>query len=153
IDAGVTIAPEHEGANVAVLGIVEAHQLDRRLLELVARIAQVHAVDLAGIDQPLCMLLQAEDRRTVLRLITAHAFEQARRITEHMRGDVNRGIFPGYEFAVVPDFFVIIDRHSFLLTLLGETPVRLPAKRISRPMLASPAYCECVPGQEVTLQL
>ena len=67
-----------------MFGVIGTDQLDRRLLQLLVRIGQFHAVDLAGIYQPLEMLFQPENRRTVLGLITTHAFKQARRITQHM---------------------------------------------------------------------
>ena len=49
------------------------------------------------------MIAVAEDRRAVLGLVAADPLEDAGAVVQPMRQDVDLGVLPGDELAVVPD--------------------------------------------------
>ena len=112
IHAHLAVSAQDQGANVAVLRLVDAHQLDLGLLELLAGIVELDAVDLARIHQPVNVLLEAEDRRPLRGLIATDALEQAGGVAHGVRGHVDGRALPRYELSVAPDFLIVADRHD-----------------------------------------
>ena len=107
IDTHFTFAAKRHRAEVAVLDVVDAHQFHHRLRQLLARVGQLHAIDLGGVHQAVGVLLQPEDRRAVRRVVAPNAFKQGGGIVKRVRRNVDRGLRPGNEFAVVPNMFVV----------------------------------------------
>src|SRR5690606_2179709 len=62
------------------------------------------------------MLAQAEDRRAVVRLVRAHAFEHRQAVVQGVSQDVGGRIPPRNEFSVVPDETVTVG-HGHLRVL------------------------------------
>jgi hypothetical protein len=67
------------------------------------------------------MLREAEDGRTLGLPVTANSFKDAGAVVNYMAHDVNVGLLPGNEIAVVPYFGGGLDRHGvgMLLEILG----------------------------------
>ena len=67
---------EYQRAQVAMLHVVHAHQIDHRLRQLLLTIGQGHSIDLAGIHQAGGVFLKAEDPWTARCVVATNALEQ-----------------------------------------------------------------------------
>jgi hypothetical protein len=61
-----------------------------------------------GAEQPVGVLLQAENRRALFGLVGAHALEDAHAVVQGVGEDVGGGVAPGNDLAVVPDDAVAV---------------------------------------------
>jgi hypothetical protein len=107
-DAELLVADPDQRAQVAAFELVDAHHLALCFHHLRRRERDLHAQDLGAVEEPLGVLLQAEDRRAGGGVVGAHAFEGAaavvQRVAEHMDG----GVAPFDELAVHPDLAVAV---------------------------------------------
>ena len=58
------------------------------------------------------MFLGAKNRGTARQGVAAHSLEYRRPVVHHVRHHVNVGLIPGNEFAVMPDFLGLLNRHD-----------------------------------------
>ena len=58
------------------------------------------------------MLRQAKDGRALRLGVTANSFKDAGAVMDDMTHHVDGGLFPGNEFAVMPDFGGCMNRHE-----------------------------------------
>jgi hypothetical protein len=65
-----------------MLGLIQANELNHGLLELVAGVAKLEPVNLAGIYQSVGMLFKPEDRGAPRCVVTADPLEKARPIAD-----------------------------------------------------------------------
>src|SRR5262249_30371829 len=80
--------------------------------KLVNGAGKLHAVDFGGVDEPLHMFAEAEDRWALRSLVAADAFEDGGAVADDVRKDVELGIVPVDPFPVVPDLLGGLNRHS-----------------------------------------
>ena len=104
IDPHRSVAPEHEGADVAGLELVHLHHLHDGLGELLLGEGDLHAVDLGRIEQPVDVGVQPEDGGALPGVVGAQALEHAGSVMHHVGQDVDVGLLPIHHFAVEPDF-------------------------------------------------
>ena len=126
VDAHFAVTPKRKGPDVAMPRLVQADEFDHGLLEVLARVLELHAVYLAGINQPFGVVFEAENGRALRRLVATDSLKQAGGVTDHVGSDMDRRLLPGNEFSVVPDFLVVCDRHS----PCSQCP--LPTARLTR---------------------
>src|SRR5262249_582208 len=111
IHPDLAVAAEDQGAQVAGNGVVHAAQLDHAVDDVITSEVGVHPIDLGGIDEPLRVLLRAEDAGTLPCLVATHALENHGTVIHDGRHDVDLGVVPGNELAVMPDLFGRNQRH------------------------------------------
>ncbi len=87
---------------------VLAHHGALGLVHLVLREGDLHAQDLGAVEEPLGVLLQAEDRRALGRLVGPHALERAAAIVQRVGEHVDLGVAPIHHLAVHPDLAVTV---------------------------------------------
>src|SRR5580658_3219848 len=103
IYADVAIGADGDGPDVAGVHVVDANQFLHGLGELIARVAEIHAVDFGGIRQAPHVVAKAEDGGAGGCVVATYAFENAGSVTHHVGEDMYGGLFPGNETSVVPD--------------------------------------------------
>ena len=94
---------ENQRTEIALVQLVGRHRVRHGLNEIVDRVLERHAVDLAGVEQSPHVLAGAEDRAAGRRFVAAHPLEgggaELHRVREHVHG----GVLPRDELAVAPD--------------------------------------------------
>jgi hypothetical protein len=81
----------------------------------------VHAINLGGIQKPLHVLFQAEDRRPTLRVVASDTFEDARTVVENMRHHMHARVVPLNELAIMPnDIANAWSAHVFSLAIFWK---------------------------------
>jgi hypothetical protein len=75
----------------------------RDLSELLLRVGQLHVVELRRVLEAVQVVLVAEDRRALRRLVGADALEDARSVVKGVREYVYLRVLPGDELSVQPD--------------------------------------------------
>lgn len=86
-------------------------------------VGDFHPVDLAGVEEPVHVLLEPEHRGALIRLIAAHAFEETRTVVHHVGKHVELRVFPGYQFPIEPDVFGLRQGgHQGLLSAVRSAP-------------------------------
>ena len=103
IHADIAIGADGDGADIAGFHVVDADQFLHGFGQFVARVAQIHAVDLGGIGQAADVVAQAEDGGSGGRGVAAYAFEDAGSVAHDVGEDVDGGLFPRDKASVVPD--------------------------------------------------
>ena len=106
-------AAEHDRAQVGALG--QPVGADREVAGLQQGRAvegRCHAVDARRLEQPIDVVVQAEDRRALRRGVGADALEHGRAVVQRVAGDVGGGRMPRHEPAVVPDPRGGLHRHD-----------------------------------------
>ena len=103
VEAHLAVAAEDDRADVALAQLVGGDQLVRGRAQLLERVRDRHVVELGRLEQPLQMIVVAEDRRSRRRLVGALALEHAGAVVQAVRQYVDLGVLPGNEFSVVPD--------------------------------------------------
>lgn len=104
---------EHHRADIGAFQVVLAHGGAGRLVDLVAAVRDLHVHDVRGVEQPVGMRLQAEDRRALRGVVGAHALEHAHSIVQGMGQHVRGRVAPLHQFTVIPDHAITIGhRHS-----------------------------------------
>src|SRR5580693_4696227 len=111
INSRFAIAAENYRADVARADFIYASQFQIGVAEIVEGVANLHAVDVGGIQEALHVLFEAENAGTLLRFVAADAFEDGGAVADHVRENVNFGVVPVDELAVVPDLFSLGDGH------------------------------------------
>ncbi len=71
--------------------------------DLLGRVGQLEVVELSRLGEPLEVVGVPEDRRAALGLVAAHALEDAGAVVQGVAEDVDFGVLPGHELAVMPD--------------------------------------------------
>src|ERR1017187_3343364 len=106
VDPDFPVTAQRDGAQIARVHLVQAHQFLHRFGQFGRREADVlHAVNPGGIQHAPDVLVQTEDGRSSGRGIAPDTFEYRGAVVHHVREDVNRGFFPGDEAPVVPNLF------------------------------------------------
>jgi len=82
--------------------------------ELGGRVRHFHPVDLAGVVEPLDVLVEAKSRRAALRLVEAGALEHPGPVVKDVRERVNLRVCEVHEPAVHPDFLDVLVGHATL---------------------------------------
>jgi hypothetical protein len=108
----LAVTAQNNRTHVARPRSVRANGFAHGFNEFVARVIDIDAVNLRGIEQALNVLVGAEDRGFALRRVAADALEYRGAVVDHVRHHVNRGVIPGNELAVVPDKFGLLDSHA-----------------------------------------
>ena len=122
VDAERAVAAVDERPDVARLEIVRAHDLERRLLQLVDRVRNHHPVDLRGPEQAVEVIVEAEDRGPARRVVAAFPLEDAGSVVESVGEDVNLRVHEVDQLPVHPDFLDVFEAHRALR--LGGNPNR-----------------------------
>src|SRR5881396_2510421 len=78
--------------------------------------------------QPVHMLVEAEDSRALLTLVTPDAFEGGQAVVEAVREDVDLSVLPGHELPVQPDLFGFL-QHERMIAAGQDLVKRLSATR------------------------
>ena len=107
-DAHLFRAVEGDRAQVAGLELVRAHDLLLRLHEFILGVGDVHHVDLAGVDQALGVLGEAEDRGAADGVVGTNALEDGEAVVQRVGEDVGGRLAPRNELAVLPDEAVAV---------------------------------------------
>jgi len=119
-DAELFVANPGQGAQVAGLQLVVAHDGALRFVDLLLREGDGHAQDFGAVEQALGVLLQAEDGGAFVGFVGAHAFEGAAAVVQRVAEHVDFGVAPVHHLAVHPDFAVAVGHggdhccHEFL---------------------------------------
>jgi hypothetical protein len=117
-DAQLLGADPHQRAQVAALQVVLAHHGLLSLADVLEAVGQLHAQDLAAVEQPLGVFAQAEDRRAVHRVVGAHALESAAAVVKRVRQHVDLGVAPIHHLTIHPDLAVsVVHTHGTSLGL------------------------------------
>jgi hypothetical protein len=87
-----------------------------RAHDLIARVRDLHHVNVRRVEEPLGVLLQSEDSSALSRFVRAHAFENGKAVVQRMGEHMGVRVAPRHELAVVPDVPVAIRHRHF------ETP-------------------------------
>jgi len=103
VQAHRPVAAVDERADVTTLEPVAHDQLVRDLAQLLLREGQVHVVELGRLLEAVEVVVIAEDRRTLRRLIGPDALEDAGPVVQSVREYVHLGVLPGDELSVQPD--------------------------------------------------
>src|SRR5262245_58706644 len=102
-DAHLLCAVVGNGPDIAGAETIRAHDLALRRNEHRRLVRDAHHVDARRVDEARGMVLHAEDRRTVRRVVGAYAFEDREAVVERVGEDMSGGSAPGHHSAVVPD--------------------------------------------------
>ena len=123
---------------------------------MLPRVGDFHHVDMRGIEQPVGVLLEAENRGPDLGLVSPDAFEYGQPVMEGVRQDVRVCIAPGHQFPVVPDLPVTVSHgHAEILQIVfvrccelgyGVLHAGHRAKGYSRFRLYRAAVSHCLSG-------
>jgi len=111
IYAGVAVAAQDDGLDVAGFQFVDGHQLGGDVHKFIQAERQLHAIDFRGVDQTLHVFTQAENGGALLGFVAADAFENRGAIADDVRENVEGGVVPVDVLAVVPDFLGLGDGH------------------------------------------
>src|SRR6185436_10215624 len=103
VHAHLFAGPKHERPDVALAEIVGTDRIRHRLDQLIHGIAERHPIDLARVVEAAHVLTGPEDRAARRRLVTPHAFENARAVVGDMAHHVNGGVLPVHELSIAPD--------------------------------------------------
>jgi len=108
-------AVECDRADVAGFQFVGTDDLQLRRHEGGLVVGHLHLKDVRGIEQPVGVLLQTEDRSAFGGLVGTHAFKHTHAVMQGMGQHVGGGIAPRHKLAVVPDKTVAVGhRHNGL---------------------------------------
>jgi hypothetical protein len=110
--ARLAIAAQNNGTHVTRPHAVVAHGIEQGLHQLVAGKRHVDAIDLGRIEQPLNVLLGAEDGPAAGQRVAAYALKHRRAIVHHVRHHMNGRVIPVNQLAVVPDLVGLLDGHA-----------------------------------------
>src|SRR5208283_5141454 len=108
------VAAQDDWADVARAQLVDPHQLDLRVDQLLERVGNLDAVNPGRIEQPARVFLQPENGRSGNRLVATYAFKNGAAIADDMRQYVDARLVPGDEGSVVPYF--LCGRHVAIMT-------------------------------------
>ena len=93
--------------------------------ELLKREGQLHAVDLGRVEHALHVLGKPEDGRALRLAVAADALKHAGAVVNDVAHDVEGGLLPGNQVAVVPDFCGRLDGHGGVQLLLEHCCTRI----------------------------
>src|SRR5438552_3574584 len=98
---------------IAVLKLVRGDELETRLLDVFVSEGKLHPIDLAGVEEPPGVLLEAKDSGAAMfRDVAADAFEESRSVMQCVREDVHLRIGVVDELPVHPYFFDFFEGHG-----------------------------------------
>ena len=101
--AELAVAVERKRPEVAGRDPVDRDDLARCDAELLDRVREIHVEDPRRVLESHEMLVEAEDRRPLLRVVAADALEYAGAVVEPVRRDVDLRVRPVDELSVHPD--------------------------------------------------
>src|SRR5262249_14382904 len=102
-DADVAIAADHQWTQVAGRHLVDLHDFDQSIGNLVDRVGNLDAVDFGGIVEPANVLPRPEDRRTRGGRVATDTLKYRAAVAGHVRKDVDLRVVPIDEPPIVPD--------------------------------------------------
>ena len=106
-------AVERDRPDVARFELVRAHDFLVRRHDGFPVVGNFHHVDMRGVEEPLGVLLQPEDRGAARRVVGAQTLEYRESVMQGMGQDMGIRVAPGHELAVIPDVPVTIShRHG-----------------------------------------
>jgi len=112
-DAHCFGAVKRDRADVTGFQFVDAHHLAVRFHDGRLIVRHLHLKNVRGIEQPVGVLLQTENRRAFFGFISAQAFKYAHAVMQCVGQHMGGGIAPGDELAVIPDKTVAVGhRHN-----------------------------------------
>src|ERR1700722_41111 len=112
VDAGFSVAAQHDGPNVAGPHAVVADSFEHSLDDFIRGERYVNAVNLGGIDKALHVFAGAEDCRAGGQLVATNAFEDRRAVVNDVRHHVDGRVVPIDELAVMPNLVGLLDCHA-----------------------------------------
>ena len=112
VDAGFAVSAENDGADVAGPHAVVLDQVDQAAEEFVAGEVHVDAIDARGVEQALHVFRRAKNGRTGGQRVATNSFKHRRAVVHHVRHDVEGGVVPGNELAVMPDLVGLLNGHA-----------------------------------------
>ncbi len=121
-NASLAVSAQNDGADVARPHAIALHQFDHGPHDLIAGEGDVNAVNASRVDEALHVLGSTENGGAGGQRVTANAFKHRRAVVHNVRHHVQGSVVPGDEFAVVPDFFRLLNRHadSFGIEIRGS---------------------------------
>src|SRR4051794_15269694 len=125
-------AAEDDRADVALL---QPRALDRLVgggADLLARVGDVHEVHPGRAEQPLDVVLVAEDRGPARGLVGADALEDARPVVQRVGEYVHLGVLVGNVLAVHPDDARLVHEISLRTASVASAVVALPPRSAVR---------------------
>jgi hypothetical protein len=96
-------AAKNKGPDITMLQFVGSNGLQNGFLKVLGGEGNLSAIDLAGIEKPLDVLLETEHLRASRGLIAADTLEPGRAVMKSMRADVNVRLIPIDKLTVVPN--------------------------------------------------
>ncbi len=103
VHADLAVTAQHDRPDVARRHAIRLNRVHHAGAKLLERERNLHAVDLGRVQQPLHVLRQAEDRRSMRLPVAANPLKYARAVVHHVAHHVDRCLLPGNQVAVVPD--------------------------------------------------
>jgi hypothetical protein len=79
-----------------------------RLIDLILGKGNVHAQNLGTVEQPLCVLLQAKNGRSLVGLVGPHTLKGTTPIMKRVREHMDLGVTPFDQTPIHPNFSVAI---------------------------------------------
>ena len=113
VHSGFAVAAQHNGTDVAGPHAVVLDQVGHAGDQLFDGEVHVNAINLGRIQQPLHVFFGAKDGGAAGQGVATDALEHGRAVVNHVRHHVNLGAVPGNEFAVMPDFLGLLNRHEY----------------------------------------
>ncbi len=115
---------EGHGPQVAVGKLVLAHDQLVGLIDGFPVEGHGHTHDLGGIEQPVRMLLQAENTGAAgIRVIGSDTFKNAHAIVQRMGEHMDLGFAPGHQLTIKPNKAVAVGKgHALFSSLNSQSP-------------------------------
>jgi len=113
VDAHRALAHVDHGAQVPLDHAVGAQGLGAHAHDLLARELRLEQAHLAGVEQAVDVLAQAEHVRVAVGpLVGADAFEGGQSVVQRVGEDVDLGVVPVDELSVEPDLLDLVDHEG-----------------------------------------
>ena len=138
-DSELAVAVEGDRPDVRRGQAVDAHEIVRRLAQLLDRVGDVHVQQAGGVVETLHVVREPEDGRALRGLVAPYALEHARAVVKPVDTDVHLGVGPVDELAVHPD----------LRGLLHHAPPCSGRSSLSRKSISTTLYDSCAMSTSV----
>src|SRR5262249_9427702 len=111
-NAQLAVAAKCDRPDVRALQAVLAHDLAARRCDRLARVRDLHPVDLRGVKQAANVVGQPEADAAVRRLTPPYAWNCGRAVMQRVTQHVHGRLFPRHQAALVPDELRRLQRHA-----------------------------------------
>src|SRR5688572_6575612 len=123
VHAHLLTGADHERPDIAFLQVVADNGVDHALHELIDRVAQLDAVDLARVVETTHVLARAKDRAAGRGFVAPYSLENAGPVMHHVAHDVDRRVFPVHQLAVAPDLLCATGERGSMCHVVGPWSV------------------------------